>query len=83
MLEWLLQKIIIALGYVALSAFIVSIYTHFILPIVTLLAALAIVEVTHIKRRWKILIFTIPTIYFVGGFIIAYFIMIWMGLPHI
>jgi len=81
--EWLIEKIIVALGCVALSAAIVSIYTYFVLPIVTWLGALAIVEVTHIKRRWKILIFAIPTLYFGGGLIMSFLLMIWMGLPDI
>ena len=81
MFERLIEQIAIAVGYVALSAFVVSIYTYMVAPFVAVFGALAIADVTRIKRKWKILIVAVPTIYFGGGLILGYLLMIWMTLP--
>jgi hypothetical protein len=54
-----------------------------IAPCVTIFGALAVADLTRIKRRWKILIVLVPSIYFLGGLIMGYLMLAWMCLPDI
>ena len=83
MIEWLIEKILMGFGVIAFSAFLVSLYTFMIAPCVAIFGALAVADLTRIKRRWKILIVLVPSIYFLGGLIMGYLMLAWMCLPDI
>ena len=77
MFEWLFE----AVGVILLSGFLLAAYTYWIAPIAVFVAALAVAVLTKIKRKWKILILAVPSVYFglcVVGF---YFLMLWMTSP--
>ena len=78
---WLIEKIILVFGSIALSSFLLGAYTYWIVPIMAMFAVcyLAIFKIKN--RLAKILIVLLPGLYFVGGVIISIFLMLWMLTP--
>jgi len=76
MFEWLL----VALGVVALSAFLVSIGTFMIIPVVTMFVAVFVATSNKIKNRAvKILIVLLPALYFASGIVGFFLFGMWMA----
>ena len=81
MFEWLIEKIVLAVGFVVLFAFVVSFKTFFVVPIAVIAGCYLAARLWIKKRVYQILVVGLPVLYFVGGFIISIFIMLWMITP--
>ena len=80
MFEWLIEKIFVALGSIAISSFLVSIGTFMIIPVVTMFVAVFVATSNKIKNRAvKILIVLLPALYFASGIVGFFLFGMWMA----